>query len=99
MGQVYWYYIPLIIQRGDRIGLAAKMIPLPGLLNSLEAVGQMIELLLEDVYPEGPPEDMDAEFPPLLPIGWTLITAQRGPSVQLGDNGSTPEPEPEPPTP
>ena len=78
MPETWTYYIPIIVQHEGKIGFAARMVEINHALNSEEAVWDMIERLTIDLLGDRP-EDVDAL--PVMPLGWTLVTAKRGSAV------------------
>lgn len=81
MPELWLYYVPIIVSGGEgKIGLSAKMVPLPQRLDSREAVIAMIDGLTQEVFPDGPPELPEGMLP-VVPLTWTLITAKRGAKV------------------
>jgi hypothetical protein len=82
MAEVWLYYVPLIISGGPgKLGLSAKVVPLPHRLDSQEKVIALIDSLTDEFFPEGVP-DLSEGMLPVTPLGWTLITAKRGAGVE-----------------
>ena len=76
------YYVSYIVQVGDRIGLSAKLVPLPHRIDSKETVIALINALTAEAFPEGIPEEFkDGKTMPLVPLNWVLVSAQRGSAV------------------
>ena len=85
MPEQFLYYVPLIIQVSDRTGFHAKIVELNSPINSPEVVWDLINTLTEEYFPEGLPEEPGTM--PVLPLGWTLISAKRGAGVKRGNGG------------
>ena len=84
MAQSWLYYIPILIQQKGRVGLTAKMIELDHAINSPEIVIELIDTLTAELAPDEPEEGQM----PVVPLGWTLITARQGAGIK--DNGDEP---------
>jgi len=79
MGQRYLYYVPFVRQKGEgKIGFGAHIYPSDSALNEPKKVWAMIDAITAQYVTE-PPRDNEL---PIIPLGWTLITAQRGPAVE-----------------
>jgi len=78
MGQSWLYYIPCVLQQGGKIRFFAHIAELDGPLNTPQNVQKLIsQLTKEHVKSEN-----DAKVMPVVPLGWTLIRAWRGPAVK-----------------
>ena len=85
MAQSFLYYVPVIVQIGNRTGFHAKIVDLDSPINTPEIVWDLIDTLTREYFPEGIPEGQV----PVLPLGWTLLRAKRGPSVKRGNGGAS----------
>ena len=72
------YYVPLLLNDEGRVSFSAKMVETDGALNSAVKVLDMIDTLTAE-FIEGEPEPGTM---PVIPLGWTLITAKRGAGVK-----------------
>ena len=94
MGQQWLYYVPFVMQKGDgKISFGARIYPSDSALNEPEKVWTMIDTITAQHVTKLP----EGNELPIIPLGWTLISAQRGPAVKSrkkrpapGDNGSGP---------
>jgi len=94
MGQRWLYYVPCVLQQEGKVGFFAHILELDGPLNTPEDVWRLIDQLAAEHGRVLPPM---GKALPVVPLGWTLIRAQRGPAVKArrkrtapGDNGSGP---------
>ena len=83
MAERWLYYIPCVLQQEGKIGFFAHMLETDHAINSEEAVWALINQITAQ-HVEGEP---DSDSLPVIPLGWTLITAQRGAAVSARDNG------------
>lgn len=86
MPEAWLYYVPCVLQHEGKIGFFAHVLETDHALNSPEAVWKLIDRLTEE-HAESEPE---GKILPVVPLGWTLITAQRGAAVKVGGNGRGP---------
>jgi len=91
MGQCWLYYVPCVLQQEGKVGFFAHIVELDGPINTTQDVWQLIEELTAEHLPETP----EGKSLPVVPLGWTLISAQRGAAVKSpkkqvmpSDNGS-----------
>lgn len=91
MGQLWLYYVPCVLQQDGKIGFFAHILELDSPINTPQQVWQLIDRLTDEHVSETP----EGKALPVVPLGWTLISAQRGPAVKSprkrsapSDNGS-----------
>jgi hypothetical protein len=83
MGQMWLYWVPVVLQRDGKTAFHARLVEMDRALNTPQAVIDLIDTLTAE-YLQGEPEEGEL---PVLPLTWTLVTAKRGPAV--GGNGSS----------
>jgi len=88
MAARFVYFVPCIIHHEGKVGFTAHMIEASGPINSEQAVWNLIDSLAA-LHPEVVPEVGALS---VVPLGWTLISAQRGSAVKPKDNGKKPIP-------
>ena len=90
MGKRWLYYVPFVMQREGKVGFLAHIVELEGPIKTPQDVWDLVETLVS--RHGGEPQEGD-DAPPVIPLGWTLISAQEGPAVRPGDNGAATESE------
>ena len=86
MAERWLYYIPCAISAGGEIGFIARILETDHALNTEEGVRKMIVGIREGFIEQHESGDDTS----IIPLGWTLITAQRGAAVGAKDNGGAP---------
>lgn len=86
MGQYWLYYVTYIHQHDGKVGFGAKFYRNSGPLNSIEEVQRLIDALTRDELNAEPEEGTL----PIVPLSWTLVTAQQGEAVGAPGNGQGP---------
>ena len=84
MAEKWTYFVPCVIQVDGRTAFYSRILETDHALNSAESVRRMIAAIREQL---GLPSPAEGEPSPVMPLGWTLITAQRGAAVGVRDNG------------
>jgi len=84
MAERWLYYIPCAISAGGEIGFIARVLETDHALNTEEGVRRMVAVIREEFVEQHELGDDDVS---IIPLGWTLITAQRGAAVGVRDNG------------
>jgi len=84
MAERWVYYVPLAVQVEGQVGFIARVLETDHALNTEEGVRRMIAVIREEFVEQHELGDDDVS---IIPLGWTLITAQRGAAVGVRDNG------------
>jgi hypothetical protein len=78
MPEQWDYYIAFIVQREEgSIGLSARPLTVDHQIDSYEILGAVIEGLVEEFFPDGPPELPDGLMP-IVPLTLHLLTKKEG---------------------
>ena len=77
MPQAYKYYVPVVLNQESQVGFFIHIYETDVPINSEEEVYKMIDALTRKHVPE--PEKGTL---PVIPLGFTLLTAKRGPGVE-----------------
>ena len=79
----FLYYIPCVAQLQGRVGFFSRILETDAPLNTEERVRELIVTIRREYM-----GDDNAEEVPVIPLSWTLITAQSGAVAVQGDGDS-----------
>lgn len=81
MAQTWLYYVTYVAQGSEgKIGLSAKLMKFPKRIDSPEMIWGMIDQIIAEIFPKGPPKLPD-DVLPVVPLTWELLSAKQGAAV------------------